>query len=369
MEIPFSYGTIVSGADYTSRKADETRLFNNFSAGVNTALISPRRWGKTSLVEHVLESLPKDEFIPIRFDAITSKTEEDFLANYVSSVNRVSGLGKGILEFLPSVNPRLVLRSGTADFELDFSLNFEKDALSVEEILDLPQKIAEKKKRRVIVAIDEFQIIGEYDGSLAFQRVLRSHWQRHQNVTYCLFGSKFNMMTGLFGSPRNPFYKFGDMFFLEKISSSEWISFLEKRFSETGKSITPDAANLVVELCENHSYYVQQLAQLSWFRTVELCTQDVVREAFNGLADQLDLQFTLTVGELTKTQTEFLRALCDGVVNFSSSHTLSTYSIGTSANVKNIRNALEKKEIISVFPSGVELQDPMLKYWLKERWF
>lgn len=203
----------------------------------------------------------------------------------------------------------------------------------------------------------------------AFQRMLRAAWQRHNKVAYCLFGSKFNVMTELVGNPRMPLYKFGDMFYLKKISTENWVKFITERFRSTGKSISPDTAGYLSNLVENHSYYVQQLAQLAWFRTDNTCTKETVDMAFSGLLDQLSMIFIQTVESLTSTQSEFLRALCNGVTKFSSTELVNNYRVGTAANVKNIRKALEKKEITTSFPNQTEIQDPIFKYWLKNHYF
>ena len=96
--------------------------------------------------------------------------------------------------------------------------------------------------------------------SLDFQKKLRAHWQLHQHVTYCLYGSKRHMLMEVFSSPSMPFYKFGDIIFLEKIKENDWIEFITKRFNDTGKSIDIENAANIAKHCENHPYYVQQLA-------------------------------------------------------------------------------------------------------------
>ena len=369
MEIPFYYGKIVGGKDFTDRENDITHLHNNLAGHINTALISPRRWGKTSLVEHVLADFSEEEFLVIKFDALAAKDEDTFYHNYLTAINASAKLGRGILELLPIVHPKLIVRTGVVDCELDFTFDHKKDAPSIAEILDLPQKIAEKTGKHILVCIDEFQNIGEYDDTLSFQRTLRTFWQRQPDVTYCLYGSKFNMMTSIFADPRMPFYKFGDMFYLKKIDTSHWVEFIASRFSETGKLIGKQDAELIARLCENHPYYVQQLSQLTWFRTVKKCSRHIVEEAFKGLLAQLEMQFILTASGLQKTQTEYLRALCDNMKNMSATSTLASYKIGTSANVKNIRKTLEKKELITIFPETEEFQDPIFKYWLKNVYF
>ncbi len=177
-------------------------------------------------------------------------------------------------------------------------------------------------------------------------------------------GSKRNMMIDLFADPNNPFYKFGDMIFLQKISRDEWVKFIVKRFRDTDKSISEDLAGYIADKVENHPYYVQQLSQLSWFRTFENCAKEDIDEAFAGLEAQLALVFSLMLDSLTPPQIGFLHAVAAGETKFSSQEVLNTYRLGSSANVTSIKQALEKKELIDVLPDRTNIQDPVFKCWL-----
>lgn len=373
MEIPFCYGKIVKDKDYTDRVEDARRLYNNFLALTNTTIISPRRWGKSSLVNRALELLgqTRGEYLTVKLDAFNLKTSDDFLESYARSIGNAFTSHDELIEFLraslPRVNADLVLGAGPAKLTLHMERQETKD--SVPDILDLPQRLAEKKGKKVVVCIDEFQVVAEYQDSLAFQRMLRSCWQTHDKVAYCLFGSKFNLMNELVGKPKMPLYKFGDMFYLKKIATNDWIDYIIERFEDTGKEISLLAAAHLVGLVKNHSYYVQQLAQLAWFRTDRSCDETVVDEAFESLMNQLEMLFTQTMEELTPTQAEYLRAVCDGVTKWNSVDTLKKYRMGTAANVKNLKAALEKREIITSMSDSIELQNPVFETWLRTIYF
>ena len=171
-------------------------------------------------------------------------------------------------------------------------------------------------------------------------------------------------MIDLFADSNNPFYKFGDMLFLQKIPRDEWVKFIVKRFKDTDKSISEELAGYVADKVENHPYYVQQLSQLSWFRTSKECTKSAVDESFDGLEAQLALVFSLMLDSLTPSQIGFMQAVANGETKFSSQEVLSKYRLGSSANVTAIKHALEKKELIDVLPDIINLQDPVFKHWL-----
>ena len=209
--------------------------------------------------------------------------------------------------------PIVSISDATQTYEL-FGIEFKDSRLSYDEILDLPQVIANDTKKRIVVCIDEFQNINECEEPLAFQRKLRSHWQKHTSVCYCLYGSKRHMLLNIFNNYGMPFYKSGDILFLSKIERAEWITFISERFADTGKQISTELAGLIADKMKNHPYYIQQLSQQVWFRTPDSdCTKEIVEEAFNSLIAQLSLLFANVIDSLPPKQINFLLAVADGV--------------------------------------------------------
>lgn len=371
MEAPFVFGRIASEQEFTDRQMETRHLLNNFNGLVNTILISPRRWGKSSLVSKAAKLYADQDStnLVVYLDLFSCRTEDAFYKEFAKAIIAATNSSFGdfvasALKYLSRFAPVFSSSDPMGTYEFSFGVDVRDKQMDFSEVLDLPQKIAVEKGKRIIVCIDEFQTIKEYSDSLAFQRTLRSHWQKHTNVAYCLYGSKRNMMIDLFADSNNPFYKFGDLIFLQKISRNDWVEFIVRRFSETGKSISEELAGYIADKVENHPYYVQQLSQLSWFRTTQECTRDDVDDAFDGLESQLALVFSLMLDSLTPSQIGFLRAVANGVTQLSSQSVLAKYRLGSSANVANIKVALEKKELIDVLPDMINIQDPVFKHWI-----
>lgn len=375
METPFVFGRLAEGSSFTDR-LDETRhLITNFKAGSHTILISPRRWGKSSLVKKSAESLLVHEK-SIRFcfiDLFSARNEQQFYKLLAKEVLKAtSGKWADIMEnakhFLGRLVPQLSFRPDHQG-EFDLTLDWKEVARQPDDILDLAEKMAIKKKLKIVVCIDEFQNIKAFENPMAFQKALRSRWQKHQHVTYCLYGSKRNMMMEVFASPSMPFYKFGDLIFLQKIKEEDWLPYLIRRFSQTGKKLSRELAIQIAQLTECHPYYVQQLAQQTWLRTSTTCSAKIIAEAADSLLQQLSLLFQNMTDTLTSTQVNFLQALLDGKTQFSSKEVLQDYQLGTSANVLRIKEALVTKEVIDMVGSQIEFLDPMYKRWLKIHYF
>jgi len=375
METPFVFGKLAVQLNFTNREKERKRLTGNFSGLVNTVLISPRRWGKSSLVQKsALEAMSADKNLHFCFlDAFNIRTEEQFYHALASEVLKISASKVEVLienakRFMGAFLPKLSFNPGNQD-ELSLSLDWKEVKKHPDAILDMAEKVAEEKGWKLIICIDEFQNISTFENQLAFQKKLRSHWQKHQNVAYCLYGSKRHMLMDVFTSSSMPFYKFGDILFLEKIHRDSWIPFICSRFEDTQKQISESNAALIADLAECHPYYVQQLAQQSWFRTATKCSEELIKEAHEGIVSQLSLLFQSRTEELSTPQINFLKALLDGVEKFSSKNILDEYQLASSANVARIKKALENKEIIDLLAGNIMVLDPMYKNWLITRYF
>ena len=374
MEIPFVYGKIADGSNFTDRRQDTEKLVNNFKGLVNTVIISPRRWGKTSLVHHALQSMSKEtDYLLCQIDIFNCRTETQFYQAYVNallkaSYTKMDEFIAAAKKYVGAFGPKLTLSDSNMQYELAFGIDFKDKQYSYDEILDLPQQIALERGKKFIVCIDEFQNVSNYEDALGFQRKLRAHWQRHNQVGYCMFGSKRHMLLDIFSNYEMPFYKFGDILFLDKIGEQEWVSFITDRFSQTGKRISTTQASRIAQYVACHPYYVQQLAQLVWLRTETVCKDTLIDAAFEALVGQLSLLFSNIIDTLTAKQFSFLQAIAQGERNFSSREVLSKYQLGTSANIKNLRKAMQDKDLIDVMPNSIQLQDPLLAYWLTHKY-
>ena len=235
-----------------------------------------------------------------------------------------------------------------------------------EEILNLPEQIAIKKNIQIVVCIDEFQNLGNFEHAIDFQKNLRAVWQRHKNVCYCLYGSKRHMMIEFFQSQSMPFYKFGSTMFLEKIDVDHWTKFITNSFKKTNKKISTKHAIDLANTVKCHSYYVQQLSHLTWVRTVDEVTEDIINDAIHDIITQNALFYQKVYEELSYTQVNFLKALANGEKRFSSKRVLSDYKLGVPSNVSKIKEALEQKEVIDTFQPEITFLDPVFELWFQK---
>ena len=375
MKTPFVYGKIATGNYFTDRENEIKLLKQNFLHGTNTILISPRRWGKSSLVKRVADEImvTQKSISIIHVDMFNIRSEEEFYKSVSENIlnavsNKIDDLIANAKKFMKQWVPKITF-SPDAQQEFSFGLNWKEIKNQPDEILDLAENIATEKGIKIVICIDEFQNINYFDEPLAFQKKLRSHWQKHQNVSYCLYGSKRHMLMDVFTSPSMPFYKFGSLMFLDKIPTEYWKDFIQKQFKATGKKIDRQQSSKIAMLVQNHPYYVQQLAQLCWFRTEKEVTDQLITEALESLVLQLSLLFQNLTESLSTTQLNFLKAIINDVKMFSAKETLEKYQLGTSANVNRIKKALTGKEIIDNQGGTIEILDPVFAIWLDTYYF
>ena len=371
MEKPFVFGVATSGDNFTDREKETQRLLLNFTHGVNTILISPRRWGKTSLVKKVAQLAQTKTRKIVYLDIFSCRTESEFYRLFATSVLKQTSSKwdewvENTKQFLAHINPKISIGTDPMnDFSISFEYSMQDNAGN--DILQLPEKIAIEKGIQIVICIDEFQQISDFEDSKTFQKKLRTVWQLQQHVSYCLFGSKKHLMNELFEKKNLPFYKFGDAIYLTKIETKYWIEYICKRFENTGKHISPELAKEICRLVDNHSSYVQQLAWLLWIRTTDIATEEQLTHALEDLLDQNNILFQSETENLSAYQMNFLKAVINGIHSkFSSKEIILKYNLGTSANIVRLKSALLQKELIETDGKEIILADPVFGVWFKK---
>ena len=369
---PFVFGKAAEGEYFTDRQEDAKRLTANLTHGINTILISPRRWGKTSLVKKVVSEIDHPEIKAVFLDIFQCKSEWEFYHVFATAVIRQTATKleewvEMAKTFLSSISPKFTFGP---DPMSDFSITFDWDKKdgSYMDILQLPERIAQKHGIHLLVCLDEFQQMAEFADAVTFQKRLRSVWQHQQHVTYCMFGSKKHLMENMFNDQSMPFYKFGDLMFIKKIPTHEWVAFICAKFKETGKMITEQQARKICDATENLSTYVQQLSWVVWYKSSEAVTNADIEDAIEDLLEQNKVFFQREVEQLTELQLNFLRAIANGVTSgFSRKENIKKYRLESSANIQAVKKALIKRDLIDVDGDKITFNDSLFKLWLKRQ--
>lgn len=373
MKKSFIYGVAVQGNNFTDREKETRRLKQDFENGQNVILISPRRMGKTSLVRKVQRLVDTKSIVTVYMDIYDCRNEYEFYNKFAASLmkqtaGKAEAVMKNIKEFLVRLSPTLSFGPDPNN-ELSVSLGITPKDYSPEEILQLPERMAAKMGKHIVVCIDEFQQIGEFPDSLKIQKKMRGIWQLQSNASYCLFGSKKHLLTNLFQNKRMPFYQFGDIMFLQPIPTEDWMPFIRQKFEEKGMSISDAIIEKICSTVKNQSSYVQQLAWNVMLNTTKKADEDALETAIEDLLNQNSLLFLQQIENLTAYQMNFLKAVAKGVhTDFTSREVLANYDLGSKSNVSRIKTVLTQKELIEKTPNGIVLTDPVFELWFTKEW-
>lgn len=374
MEKPFVYGVAVTDYNFTGRQEESRRLRSNFQNGLNSILISPRRYGKTSLVDHVCRNLNDKDIITVRLDIFGCKTEYDFYNVLVAAVlkqtaSKVQLWMEEAREFLSRLTPKIAIPVDPTS-EISISLGITPETHTPEELLNLVEDIANKKKRHIVVCIDEFQEVGEFPNSKQVQGRLRGVWQHHHNTSYCLFGSKRHMMSTIFMNRSMPFYQFGDLIWLDKIPTVDWTEYIISHFEASGRHISEETTVQICEAVDNYPSYVQQLASNIYGRLEkgQTASANDVALSLRDLLNANEALFMQQIEPLTVYQMNMLRAIVSGTHSgFNERNVRANYDFGSPSNVVRLKNALTERDLIYSERKHLYITDPVFALWFKAR--
>lgn len=371
---PFAFGKVAIGETFVNRTEEKKRLALNFANRVNTTLISPRRWGKSSLVKEVGRAMNKahKHYRFAYIDLFSIRTENEFYEAYAKEIikctsNKWNEWAANAALFLKNVTSKISISADT-QHEIDLTFDLKEIKKNYDTILNLPAKIAKEKKLKIVICIDEFQNITSFTDHVAFQKRLRSFWQHHQDITYCLYGSKRSLLIQLFEKRNMPFYKFGDVMYLEKIPANDWHPFISNAFVKTKKKINAEQVQQMIDLMDCHPYYIQQLCYLVWIRCKRVVKDEDILASADDLINQNANLYEREVEAMSNSKIAIIKAIASGVhTGLSTASVISEFRLGSSANVTKTIKALDLDEIIDKRNGEYHLIDPAFELWFRKR--
>lgn len=374
MEKSFVYGIAVTDYNFTGRKEETRRLIANFEGGINSILISPRRWGKTSLVDHVHRQLKDSDIIIVQLDIFGCKTEYDFynalaVAVLKQTASKVQLWMDEARDFLVRLTPKIGIPIDPVS-EISVSLGITPETHSPEEILNMVEVIAKRKNRHVVVCIDEFQQVGEFENTKQVQARLRSAWQHHHYTSYCLYGSKRHMMSKIFLNRSMPFYQFGDLLWLQKLPVSDWMDYIISHFEATGRHISEQMVMQICEAVDSYPSYVQHLSSilLNHLPQGGTVTEDMMPSAVSELISTNEALYMQQIEPLSGYQMNLLKAIVSGIHSgYNEKRVRSQFDLGSPSNMVRLRTALIERDLIYSEMRQLYITDPVFALWFRKR--
>jgi hypothetical protein len=378
MDTPFPYAQYVTGKHFIGRKADVTLLGNLLSQGEHVAIYEPPKSGKTSLIQQALYTmrLGGKAFTVGQFPALNIRTPEEFLLRLGATVLKM-------VAFTTDEIRNLVQRYlRDTHFVFDpvafsernqvISLNWELDADDILAMLRLPFRVAADRGDRMIMIVDEFQCLGYLDDPDVILRPLDAVLREEQaRKLFCFIfcGSGVNAMKSIFEGSRL-FSRVVERVRLTPIDEHEIVDHVQRGFLASGKVVNQDLIVGACRLFKGNVWYINQFASICDSMSRGYIMEPVLVDALDCLMSIHGPQFVSIVSNLTTHQISLLRATVEGCIRFSSADIIRKYGLNSSANVKRVKDALMKKEVLTFDENDVpSLEDPLFEYWVKKYYF
>lgn len=355
---PFKFGTVVDEPFFINRKDELVKIGSLIKSENHLILISPRRYGKTSLIKKVLkESGQRYLFLDMQL----VMSAEDFAAQLLKRIYRISSFNK-LKGFIKSfrIIPSVTINPITG--ETDVSFRHEQGGMiPLEDVLNLIDKLG-NKQNRIVVALDEFQEI--FRINKGFDRVLRSIMQDHRHVNYIFSGSSESMISEIFENKKSPFYHFAYLMTLNMIPEKEFFWFLEDRFREItkhGKSISSS----ILSETGSHPYYTQQLAFTVW----ELLNrtgyaEDITQKAISEIIQNHDNDYERLWNGFNRTDMKVLIGLAESNLAPLSDEFSRNFNPGAKSTVFSSILRLIHRGIVIKRDSLYIIDDPFFRKWI-----
>ena len=362
MENPFKFGGLVTGEDFADRENELAEILREVRGRTNVVLVSPRRMGKSSLLAELM-GRHSSEFLWVYVDfyGVTSKSR--LVEVYMSALARsVYGTAKkvadGLRDLMRSSKFRIVLsETGVPAIELSKG---EPTVPEIQDIMDVPEELARKRGKRVVVVFDEFQEIGTLDG-VALLKAMRSRVQTHKHVSYIFAGSKRHLLLSIFEEREGAFYKSARPMELGPIPKEDFVEFLKAKFAKAGGRIAPATAGGIVDASGGNTYYAQQIAHELFDISSKPKPEDLESAVTASISHQSPVFQALWDSIKSPSQRSYLLAVAKEGRSTPRSALIQKHGLKSQSHVQKAVTHLDSRGITE----NGEISDPLFVLWLR----
>ena len=368
---PFVIGRYVSPDYFCDREEETAFLKKQIDNGRNTALIAPRRLGKTGLIHHLFA---QDEVIENHYTFFVDIYATGSLSEFAYL------LGNTIYKQLKPLRTQWaekffhVITSLRAGFKLDALTGEPTFDIGIGEIeqpqttLDEIFAYLEAADKPCIVAIDEFQQIMKYDEK-NIEALLRTKIQECKRTVFIFSGSQRHLMSQMFHSPSKPFYQSVISADLKPLERQTYISFAQKQFSQYGKDINPALVGMVYDEFEGTTWYMQMMMNELFALTDkgEKCEIGMLETAKRNVITMQEMNYKEMLQQVPAKQKPVLLALAKEqlAVNAMSGSFVKKYGLSSASSVQSALKGLLEKDLITRTEKGYRVYDFFFAEWLR----
>lgn len=370
---PFVLGKDIPNDLFCDREKETQELIKQIANGRNVAIISHRRLGKSGLIHHCLRQEEiAQSFHTFYVDLYATSSLADF----------VQALGNEVYRSLKSKSEKFVERffsmvqSLRVGFSVDGMSGEPTFSIGVGEIHSPETTLheifsyLEAADKPCLVAIDEFQQIGEYQEK-NIEALLRTHIQRCKNTAFIFSGSKRHTMSNMFNSPAKPFYQSAISMGLAPIPEDVYTEFACRMFTLRDRAITPETVRAVYRRYEGFTWFVHMMLNELYSMTdkEQTCTEEYINVAENNILRLQEIAYESTFSMLSTKQKHVLMAIANEsyAQNVTSGAFIKKHHLTSASSLQAALNALNDKSIIVRTDKGIRLEDYFFAMWLRQR--
>ena len=375
MASAFIYDKYVTGKNFIGRKMDCTILSNLLEAGENVYLYGPPESGKMSLVQQSLFNMRMmgRQFVVGQLDLFNVRRTEDFLLRFGAAVIRSCA---SVPEEYADMVARYLSGSHFVFDPMRFStcgeivsLNLSLDRNDMVMMLTLPQRISQDRNQPYYMVLSEFQnLMMAEDFEDLFKVMEEVMAAKPRDVRSCLvmLGSQVNAMKLIF-EEKKYFWRLVNHVQLQDIEDRDIIEHVVKGFASGGKVIERELILGACKLFRSDMWRINHFFSICDSMSKGYINETILMDALKAMISIHEPHFKAVVNDLTDHQLSLLKAALDGVTKFSASDVIERYSLNSSANVRRVKDALRKKEVLT-FNEKEEpvLLDPLFEYWMNK---
>jgi uncharacterized protein len=366
---PFQYGSPVDSKHFAGRAEELKALTARMADGINVVLVSPRRYGKTSLLLRAEEELGQLGAAMVHIDILRCASSAELAAKLAGEAFRLpSGrwhrVKNTVSEFAHrlKVSPTITL---SADGSPQFSFAGDLARRDVHQVLeDVYALLAEDAARRSgVLVLDEFQAVTDLDEHLP--AVLKALSDSYGSVSLVLAGSRRHLMERLTGSTGAPLYGMAEPLGLGPVATADMADYLRRRASGAGKPMTAQVAGRVIDIAGPIPNDIQRLAYSAYEAADNEIGADEVNEGMEAVVFHGDATYAESYGRFAPGQRRVLRTLAARPqAEIFSAHFARDVQLANAASVRKAVDTLTMAEVITREGEIWNVADPFFRYWL-----
>ncbi len=374
-ENPFVFGEIIDDANFVNRTDELNQLIRDLGDGQKVFLLSPRRFGKSSLVALALLKLKKRHIHTVNLTVSSYSSYAQFLEKFAEKVLRAAGPWERVKDwatrFARQVKPDVNINMSTGEISLSLGKGAGFDPSPIApDVFALPGELTKNAGFRMAICLDEFQQISQFNGG-SVENAIRNQVQEQREVGYVFAGSQPSLMEEMLSAKR-PFHKAGPQMFLDKIPAEAWKASITRHFRKRGRTLDDPGLETLLASADLIPYDVQRIAHELWdyaeLKDKRQLNVSDVNSVIESLVTSQSTYYELLWEQLSARQRAALQAIAyRGASEIYSQGVREEFRLGPASSVQKALQSLDSRDILDRYKGSYFFLDPLFPSWIKTK--